>query len=157
MGYNRILVALDRSEHSQVVFEQALNIAKHDRSTLLLFHCLPVQTGGMNPYGNLYGQELVSFSQAIQEQIEREINQVCQWLNEYSQVAIQEGLTVESDWKIGDPGSWVREIAKSWDADLVVLGRRGFHGLTELLLGSVSNHLVHHVSCSVLVVQGRIC
>jgi nucleotide-binding universal stress UspA family protein len=156
MGYNKILVALDRSEQSQVVFEQALEIAKHNQSNLLLFHCLPVQTGGMNPYGNLYGQELVSFSQAIQDQIDREIAQTRQWLNEYAYIATQEGITVEFDWKIGDPGGWVREIAKSWEADLVVIGRRGFRGLTELFLGSVSNHVIHHVSCSVLVVQGVI-
>ncbi|WP_442949349.1 universal stress protein [Nostoc sp.] len=43
----------------------------------------------------------------------------------------------------------------SWGADLIVLGRRGLKGFAELLAGSVSNHVVHHSPCSVLVVQGQ--
>ncbi|NEO65320.1 MAG: universal stress protein, partial [Moorea sp. SIO4G2] len=37
---------------------------------------------------------------------------------------------------------------------LIVLGRRGLGGLKEMVLGSVSNYVVHHAPCSVLVVQG---
>jgi nucleotide-binding universal stress UspA family protein len=33
------------------------------------------------------------------------------------------------------------------------LGRRGLTGVAEMFLGSVSNYIVHHVGCSVLVVQ----
>ena len=54
---------------------------------------------------------------------------------------------------MGDPGRWVRDLAQSWEADLVVLGRRGLTGVAEMFLGSVSNYIVHHVNCSVLVVQ----
>lgn len=34
------------------------------------------------------------------------------------------------------------------------MGRRGHKGLSEILLGSVSNYVVHHAPCSVLVLQG---
>jgi glycosyltransferase involved in cell wall biosynthesis len=42
----------------------------------------------------------------------------------------------------------------NWDADLVVMGRRGLSGIKEMFLGSVSNYIIHHVPCSVLIVQG---
>ncbi|MGC1393382.1 MAG: universal stress protein [Coleofasciculaceae cyanobacterium] len=36
---------------------------------------------------------------------------------------------------------------------MVVVGRRGRTGLAEAFLGSVSNYVVHHAPCSVLVIQ----
>ena len=44
-------------------------------------------------------------------------------------------------------------LAKDWNADLIIMGRRGLTGLSEMFLGSVSNYVVHHASCSVLLIQ----
>ncbi len=50
------------------------------------------------------------------------------------------------------PAHAVLEAAK--DADLVVVGARGLGGVKELLLGSVSKHVVHESPVPVVVVRG---
>jgi nucleotide-binding universal stress UspA family protein len=46
-------------------------------------------------------------------------------------------------------------IDASDGADLLVVGSRGHGGFTEALLGSVSQHCVHHGRCPVVVIRGR--
>jgi len=72
----------------------------------------------------------------------------------YYQVATARGVATEWDVKVGDAGSVLLQLAVVWNADLIVLGRRGHRGLAEVFLGSISNYVVHHAPCSVLVVQG---
>ncbi len=52
------------------------------------------------------------------------------------------------------PERFIVEEAKNWEADLIVVGShgRGFWG--RLTLGSVSNGVIHHAPCSVLIVSG---
>ena len=66
-----------------------------------------------------------------------------------------EGLTAEATFAIGEPGREICAVATAWDADLIVLGRRGLGGLGQLLLGSVSSYVMHRAHCAVLIVQGE--
>jgi nucleotide-binding universal stress UspA family protein len=52
----------------------------------------------------------------------------------------------------GAPDQQLIEIAKEWNADLIVVGSHG-RGFWGRLLGSVSTGVVHHAPCSVLIVR----
>ena len=154
MRYRKILVAIDRSDQSDSVFEQALELAKKEEASLMLFHCLPSELQGSGLYADMYGRELINYSREMQEQLRKEKEDACEWLAGYCQTATAQGVATEWDVKVGDAGSVLLQLADAWNTDLIVLGRRGHRGLAEIFLGSVSNYVVHHAPCSVLVVQG---
>ncbi len=153
MKYQKILAALDNSPLGKKVFEEALSMAKYNNAALKLFHCLPMETPSTAPYTSLYEGEFRDFSHLMRQQLETQATETEKWLKNYEAIATKQGVSTEWDWKIGEPGRWVRDLAKDWQADLIVVGRRGLTGVSEMFLGSVSNYIVHHAPSSVLVVQ----
>jgi nucleotide-binding universal stress UspA family protein len=53
----------------------------------------------------------------------------------------------------GEPSQVLRDLAHETDASFVVVGRRGWSVVEELMLGSVSNRLVHRTDVRVLLVR----
>lgn len=159
MSFKKIFAAVDDSQLGQRVFSQALELAVGDRADMMLFHCVTVNTLGevAVPIPVDLGMNVQLMDQAYQAQRlrqEREVKQTSGLLQNYCEAATQQGLQVEFDCKMdGDPGHSVCEAAENWGADLIVVGRRGRTGFTEAFLGSVSNYVVHHASCSVFVIQ----
>jgi len=54
----------------------------------------------------------------------------------------------------GDPGEAIVEAAASERVDLIVIGTHGRRGVNRSLFGSVSDHVVRHAPCPVVVVRG---
>jgi len=53
----------------------------------------------------------------------------------------------------GHVGRAIIECATNVEADLVVVGDQGMHGVNRLLSGSVPNYIAHNAPCSVLLVD----
>jgi nucleotide-binding universal stress UspA family protein len=53
----------------------------------------------------------------------------------------------------GRPGLAICTIARESQVDLIVVGSHSRQGLSEMLLGSVSNYVVHHAPCPVMVIH----
>ncbi|MEM8620202.1 MAG: universal stress protein [Actinomycetota bacterium] len=58
---------------------------------------------------------------------------------------------VETEVRIGDAGRQIVDLAAELPADVVVLGTSGHGGFRRAVLGSVSDHVVRHSPCPVLV------
>ncbi|MFN5515836.1 MAG: universal stress protein [Cyanobacteriota bacterium] len=155
MTFQRIFAALDRSELAPEVFTQALHLAQNGQpgAALKLFHCLPLDSQLLSPYASGAGEELLGFAQNLQERLQGESQEIGRWLGDYAQQAQAAGVKAEWDWAMGEPGRQIRDLAQRWDADLIIIGRRGLRGFAEMVLGSVSNYIVHHSPCSVLIIQ----
>ncbi len=60
-------------------------------------------------------------------------------------------ITTES--VVGSPESSIVEAAEEMNANLIIVGSHGYSRWERLLLGSVSDSVIHHAPCSVLVVR----
>lgn len=64
-------------------------------------------------------------------------------------------ISVDAAIMPGPPRSVILDEAEEWGADLIVVGSHGYRAWERFLLGSVSQAVVSHAKCSVLVVRRR--
>jgi len=60
---------------------------------------------------------------------------------------------VNSLLEYGHPGIQIVDIAKEKKYSLIIMGRRGLSDITGLLLGSVSNHVLHYAPCPTMIIK----
>lgn len=70
-----------------------------------------------------------------------------------SRALAEAGMPCETKVVLGEPTTALLQTVRDEGVDLLVMGSHGRTGLKRLLLGSVSEHLVGHAPCSVLVVK----
>ncbi|AFZ59622.1 universal stress protein [Anabaena cylindrica FACHB-243] len=156
--FNKILVALDRSEMGRDVFEQALGLAKLTSAKLMLLHVLSLEESGspdimIAPHIDYYPGWNEQNFKLYQQNWETFKTESLQMLQSFSSQANTLGINTEFSQNSGSPGRIICDLAKAWNADIIVMGRRGHSGLTELFMGSVSNYVLHHAPCSVHVMH----
>ena len=155
--FRRILVAVDSSMDSEQVFSEALMLAKQNSANLMLLHVLSPEEEG---YPTLPRLEM-GLGMPLQEdtikdylaQLEVFKKHGMETLKSYFDKAVAEGVPVEITQQLGGPGPTICDMAHTWEADLIITGRRGRSRLSELILGSVSNYVLHHAPCSALIVH----
>jgi len=155
--FQKILVAMDTSALSKQVFDTAVSLAKVNNATMMLVHVLSEEEMGtptpILPSLEYYPLVNEKNWELYQEQREAFARQGRELLRSRKDEAIAAGVSTELIQLSGGPGRTICELARNWGADLIVTGRRGRTGLSEFFLGSVSNYVLHHASCSVLTVQ----
>lgn len=156
--FTKILVPLDRSQQADDVLAKAVKTALDNNSQLMLFTALDWDFHmGLGSFDAIEMETDLSgaFAKFQQSQLDEKLNEIRHWLKGYVDKATDQHIPVQSRCAMGHPGPLIRDLAQEWGADLIILGRRGLGGVSEMLLGSVSNYVLHHVACSVLVVQGN--
>jgi nucleotide-binding universal stress UspA family protein len=159
--FKRILAAIDRSEIGKDVFVQALELARLTSANLMLLHVLSLEESGspdvmIAPSIEYYpGWNEQSFK-LYQQNWEIFKNEGLQMLQSFCSQANTLNINTEFTQNSGSPGRIICDLAKSWDADIIVMGRRGHSGLAELLMGSVSNYVLHHAPCTVHVIHSSV-
>ncbi|MGF1514759.1 MAG: universal stress protein [Elainellaceae cyanobacterium] len=156
--FHRILVALDHSERDDEVYDKGLELAQGLDAELLLLHVLDFHEAD-SPYlpssvGMEYSPDVYreAMEQYWQQQRDYEQQQLRR-LRARADAAIARGLAASVALVKGNAGPSICRQAKSWSADLILMGSRGRSSIQEILLGSVSQYVNHHAPCSVLIVH----
>jgi nucleotide-binding universal stress UspA family protein len=157
--FKKILATIDMSGRGQEVFEVASSLTKQNQARLMLLHILSAEEENsplpIPPHlQEIYpaqGNDLTL--ESWRKEWEDFEKQGLETLNIYRQKAINMGINTDYKQIYGSPGRTICKVAAQWPADLIVIGRRGRSGLSEILLGSVSSYVLHHAPCSVLIVQ----
>jgi nucleotide-binding universal stress UspA family protein len=159
--FRKILVAFDNSPIGEHIFDEAVSLAKVSGASLMLMNVVsPFDEYYPNPFLTQTGMNYPGISAAIVnsylEQWEELKQESLDFLKSFCDRAQALEVKTEFTQSFGDPGRAICDVARNYEADLIILGRRGRKGLSELFLGSVSNYVLHHAPCSVLTLQGPI-
>jgi nucleotide-binding universal stress UspA family protein len=149
--FKRILVAFNDTPEAQQAFENALALAKQFQAELFVFGAAELPLPAIAPIPP-YSYPMWTPISAEVSELGREGRDTGQLQQRCTQ-ANTEGVLASWEYRTGPVGQLICAYAQEIDADLVVLGRRGLRGVSEMLLGSVSNYVMHHSPCSVLIVQ----
>lgn len=147
----KILIATDGSEFSETAVEKICQMIKNTENAELKIvsayeqpimiaaapYAIPA---GYNP---ILETEMKEFATQTVSQAEQKIRERFPDL--------KENLTTQI--LCGSPQQAIVEEAEKWSADLIIVGSHGYGFWERTLLGSVSNSIVNHAPCSVLVVR----
>ncbi len=152
----KILVAIGSLKSDRYVFEHALTLAEAMSASLGLLHVTDPDETTQDPPS--YLDDLEPYLRSSDE------SEPCCYVGHFETFepdlfgglvgeATAKGVSSDCVHCFGDPEKAISDFAEVWNADLIVVGRRGRVGIAEILLGSVSNYTIHNAPCSVYVVH----
>lgn len=146
--FKSILIATDGSKYSMAAASEAMGIAK--RCGASLFAIAVVQSETISPFDIVHAEmrrELIA---------EQELEEAEKNVNVLNEIAGKEGIRINCSVVGGRPYEAIVETARNKTADLIVMGSHGKTGLERLLMGSVTERVVGHADCAVLVVKAGV-
>lgn len=139
--YQHILVAVDLSEATNTVLLRAKNLASSNTVISIIHVIEPIQL--------IYGADAMIDTGELQQNLQAHAKQHLTEALQENQVSAQHILT-----PVGRAADEVHSASQTIDADLIVLGSHGRHGL-QLLLGSTANAVLHGAPVDVMAVRIR--
>ncbi|HLH64477.1 MAG TPA: universal stress protein [Solirubrobacteraceae bacterium] len=141
--FKRVVWATDGSKHADVALDHARRLAEEAGGELIAVHCvemtLPGKAGGALP---VYANE-----DELRAKIESQ-------LSELGGSGLKTRIRIARA-GAGEAAHAIADLAREEGADVIVVGTRGRGPLTGLLLGSVTQRLLHLSPCPVLAIPAR--
>jgi nucleotide-binding universal stress UspA family protein len=141
----RILLATDGSEEAELAALRAVDLADATHSELHVVH-VGVVPIFLKSYPGTLGYERRLYEQI--EEVSRELLRKQSW-----RVKAAGGAVAGTHLRMGEVDLEIVALAEEIGADLIVMGSRGLGGVRRALMGSVSDSVVRHAHCPVLVVR----
>jgi nucleotide-binding universal stress UspA family protein len=159
--FQKILVAFDGSDHATFALERAIEIAKLDNASIVVFFAIqhffrtartfpiPFLSMSVNAY------ELDEQSEQAIFNSHKELGE--RLLNAAKDKVEEAGLTCELELvENSTPVDAAKELVQNKGIDLVVVGAGGIHNaLGRAILGSVSSSIANNVCCNILIMRAE--
>ena len=138
--FKNILLAVDGSEYSHRAIEYAKSLTEHYEANLWIVHVFSHTSDllGYQDFEKLYAKRK-SAGQAVLDSAKKILGSTTFKVHE----ELLEGSEAEA----------ILTVAENHQADLIVMGTRGFGAVKGMLVGSVSRKVIHLSTCPVMVVH----
>jgi len=149
-AFNRILVPVDFSAHSDLALRYATTLADRFGATVEVLHVVedPFVSGAWSSGANVPN---------VPELLADLVRAARAKLDDMKTAAASKGLrfstTVLTTVVTGEPADSISDYARTEKFDLIVMGTHGRRGLSHALIGSVAERVVRRAPCPVLTVR----
>ena len=137
IGWGNILLAVDGSEFGMAAAEHAMNFASSYGGDLTAVSVVDVT------------QEFFAQAPHLVEQM---VEQAKKLLEDIKKKAATSGLKIETAVREGEAYKKIVDLADEKSSDIIFMGSHGRTGLKKLLMGSVTEKVIGHALCPVMVV-----
>lgn len=149
-SFEKILIAVDDSEPSYKAANYGFTLAKRLQAEVALIHIseMPIVM-------NVTGDPILGNPGYIMPNVIDIQHDSAEKLLENMVLKFGEGLIVKEYILVGDITHEIIEIAKEYQASLIVLGTHGRTGFDHFISGSVAENVTRHAKCPVLIVPNK--
>lgn len=138
IGWQRVLVGTDGSKYSKACIDRAIDFAQAYGGEIIALSVVDVPT-------EFYGEA----PQVVDDLIDK----AKRYVGDVKKQSEKAGIKAETFVREGETYRVIIELAKESKADTIVMGSHGRTGLKRLLMGSVTEKVIGHALCPVLVVR----
>ena len=139
----KILVATDGSKEAELAASTAADLAKSHDSELHVVYVEPASP----PFWSMIDEFEDAGAERTGPESRRRLDEQVRRIEEAG------GTVAEAHLRLGRPDDQIVRLAEEIGAGLIVMGSRGHGGVLRALMGSVSESVIRHAHCPVLVVR----
>jgi nucleotide-binding universal stress UspA family protein len=139
---SKVLVPVDGSEYSLRALDTAIYLAKKIDANITVMHII-------ENLPTVY----VESQKVLNDLLAKYRTESENILDKCKQIAEKSGVKIETVIAEGDAASNIVVYARNGGFDTIIMGSRGVGSFKEMVLGSVSNKVLHHANCSVVIVK----
>lgn len=143
----KVLLATDGSEEATLAARTAADIASKTGSELHVVYAVPVPVA-VDP-----SFDVLRVSEGAEENVRKQAQQFLD--DQLKKIEAAGGTVTQGHVRLGRPDEEIVVLAEELGVGLIVLGSRGLGGIRRALMGSVSDSVVRHAHCLVLVVRNE--
>lgn len=139
IGWKKILFATDGSKYSEAAATKAIDFAKSYGGELIIMSVVDVPV-------EFYGESPEAWDKLV---VKARV-----YTDRAKQRAEAAGVNVQTYVREAETWQAIIDMANEQKADTIIMGSHGRTGLKRLLMGSVTEKVIGHAPCPVLVVKG---